>query len=324
MPQDHHIQAYLKLCWVLSTSRNPLDPVAAQCHYERFAKKYLRFLVRLIDTLKLLLTNLVISLNYLHRYTLANSVHQPRIEDDGSDAGASISMVCYTIVASLVLLNKNYNDQSYTLKTWYNISHDQLGFKNISLALLNQLEQHFLSVVNYLLNFNNISNRHDRFWDQLTRQLTLHHPYLMSCAPYIVQFQNHVSADTAGVVSGLSSPRSARKLLTPVSKLAKMSAAPAPSLPIGSCVFKSGFPIPTPLISTLSSPNYCASNFYTTASPLTPITPYYNKHQLHNSVKRRKQELPPAHAPFQPLFAYCQPAPLQEQFYQWKAPFFTQ
>lgn len=322
MPEDHHVQAYLKLCWVLTTSHSLLNPATTRAHYERFAKKYARFLTRLIDTLKLLLTNLVISLNYLHRYSLLNAVHLLRLEDDCSDAGASISMVCYAIVTSLILLNKNYNDQSYTLKTWYNISHDQLGFKNMSLALLNQLEQHFLLVVNYLLNFNNISNKHDRFWDQLTRQLALYHPYLMSCSGYIVQFQKHVSADAAGAPAGVLSPRSARKMLTPVSKLAKMSAVPAPSLPIGSSVFKPGFLIPTPLISTLSSPNYCATNFYTSASPLTPITPY-NKH-LNNSVKRRKPDLPLAPAPFQPLLAYCQPAPLQEQFDLWKTPFYTQ
>lgn len=99
-------------------------------------------------------------------------------------------MLNYLILTSLILSNKTFNDQSYTLKTWYNISKDQLNFESISLKLLNSLEMHFLSTVNYRLDFNNIDTD-AKFWNLLFANC-----HSLSMSPSVINFmKNYVTKD---------------------------------------------------------------------------------------------------------------------------------
>lgn len=116
--------------------------------------KYSGFLTNLINILKLKDVNIVLSLYYLYKYNL-NQINHVNIEDD-------LSLFTNLVIISLILSNKTFNDQSYTLKTWKNIINEQ-DYK-ISLPLLNQLENHFLTVTNYQVNFNKI-DQDDHFWN---------------------------------------------------------------------------------------------------------------------------------------------------------------
>ncbi|ODV64691.1 hypothetical protein HYPBUDRAFT_99702, partial [Hyphopichia burtonii NRRL Y-1933] len=121
--------------------------------FNNFMNKYSIFLTNLINILKLKDVNIVLSLYYLYKYNL-NQINHVNIEDD-------LSLFTNLVIISLILSNKTFNDQSYTLKTWKNIINEQ-DYK-ISLPLLNQLENHFLTVTNYQVNFNKI-DQDDHFW----------------------------------------------------------------------------------------------------------------------------------------------------------------
>lgn len=137
---------YLKCCWILLLD---LDN-----GYDRFNKHYASTLSRLIGALKISHPNLLISLYYLWKYSM-HPAHSIAYEEDPA-------IINNIILASLILSNKTFNDQSYTLKTWCNVCNDQLEYP-VSLQLLNQLESHFLAVVNFNLNFHNIHGD-NAFW----------------------------------------------------------------------------------------------------------------------------------------------------------------
>lgn len=82
-------------------------------------------------------TNMAIALYFLYRY-LRNTLNQ-----------CDPSMTYQIMLTALVLSNKSFDDQSYTLKTWSNLL-------DMDLSILNQLEAHFLNVTNFSLPFNKI------------------------------------------------------------------------------------------------------------------------------------------------------------------------
>lgn len=181
MVENYYIQAYIKCCWIIISENVPSDCEVS--NFDRFNKRYGTYLTDLIQSLKLSQTNLIISLYYLYRYKSLNAVNNTDLEEDNS-------MLNYLVLTSLILSNKTFNDQSYTLKTWYNISKDQLNFESISLKLLNSLEMHFLSTVNYRLDFNNI-DKDVNFWNLLFVNC-----HLLSVSPSVIKFmKNYVTKD---------------------------------------------------------------------------------------------------------------------------------
>lgn len=101
-------------------------------------------LMSAIETLDLPSNNLALSLVLLDKY------QQNSINTLSHDEGDNTRY--YAIVASLILANKYLNDQSYTIKTWQSILCKCSKLRP-TLGLLNQLESHFLSVLNYRLSW---------------------------------------------------------------------------------------------------------------------------------------------------------------------------
>lgn len=112
-------------------------------------------MVLVLDTLDLSLANLALLIVLLARYK-ENSVNTLALGDT-----SAVTTAYYAMIASLVLANKYMNDQSYTLKTWHSIL-SKCSRLAPTLPLLNQLETHFLSALNFL-----VSTAHDpALWDR--------------------------------------------------------------------------------------------------------------------------------------------------------------
>lgn len=101
-------------------------------------------LAKAIQVLDLSAANLAAALVLLHRY-VHNSVNS--LDSDG------LILLCYGIVAALVLSNKYINDQSYLLKTWNLILSKSSPPLPALLLLMNQLECNFLAALGYSLLF---------------------------------------------------------------------------------------------------------------------------------------------------------------------------
>lgn len=101
-------------------------------------------LAKAIQVLDLSAANLAAALVLLHRY-VHNSVNS--LDSDG------LILLCYGIVAALVLSNKYINDQSYLLKTWHLILSKSSPPLPALLLLMNQLEGNFLAALGYSLLF---------------------------------------------------------------------------------------------------------------------------------------------------------------------------
>lgn len=99
-------------------------------------------IAKVIKALDLSPVNLAVALVFLHRY------HQNEV--NSIDTHEAENLPYYLIIASLVLSNKYLNDQSYTLKLWLSIIRKYLTLLS-SLPLLNQMEVHMLSALNYRL-----------------------------------------------------------------------------------------------------------------------------------------------------------------------------
>lgn len=186
-----YIQYYIKCCWIIfsQSSNDEIDK------FNQFNNLYSNYLINLIKSLKLSTTNLIISLNFLYKYQSLNSMNQINLNDD-------VSILNYLILTSLILSNKSFNDQSYTIKTWFNISNDQLNFKKLSINLLNHFENHFLSVVNYNLNYNKIMYD-DQFWNKL-----FDHCNLLNVDPAVIHyFKNYITCPSKStLITPLSTP----------------------------------------------------------------------------------------------------------------------
>lgn len=101
-------------------------------------------LISVIETLDLPSNNLALSLVLLDKY------QQNSINTLSTTEGDNTRY--YAIIASLILANKYLNDQSYTIKTWQSILCKCTKLRP-SLGLLNQLESHFLSALNFRLSW---------------------------------------------------------------------------------------------------------------------------------------------------------------------------
>lgn len=113
-----------------------------------------RDLSAVIQALDLNTTNLSVALIFVYKYQ-HNSINS--LAFDKSD-----SLPYFIIIASLILSNKYLNDQSYTLKTWQGVLGKYSRF-DMSLGMLNQLEQNVLASMDYALNVKHQA----QLWDKL-------------------------------------------------------------------------------------------------------------------------------------------------------------
>lgn len=112
-----------------------------------------------IELLDLSPANLAVALIFLDKYR-RNTVNCLDVDD--------ISAPYYTVLSALVLANKFLNDRSYTLRTWHLVLAKTSTMCS-PLALLNQLEAHFLCVVGF-----GLSTKHDAsLWQTLDHILLL-------------------------------------------------------------------------------------------------------------------------------------------------------
>lgn len=113
--------------------------------------------VLVLDTLDLSLANLALLIVLLARYK-RNDVNTLVLGDT-----SALNTAYYAMIGSLVLANKYMNDQSYTLKTWHSILA-KCSHLAPTLPLLNQLEAHFLSAINY-----SVGTAHEpSLWDKFS------------------------------------------------------------------------------------------------------------------------------------------------------------
>lgn len=138
-------------------------------------------LAAVISTLDLSPSNLALALVFLDKYT-CNTVNS---------LGPG-SAPYYIIISALVVANKYLNDQSYTLKTWQSVLYKCKI--DVLLPLLNQLETHFLSALDYTL-----TSKHDvRMW----RQFKAFDPR------HVQQLQNLMSVEDCHAAPLASTPQS--------------------------------------------------------------------------------------------------------------------
>ena len=134
------VDLYLPLAWLML--RLPLPHTTPEA---------LVFVRQLVHHSQLLAVNLVISLYYLYKLGGAKVDHDPLTH-------------AYLVVVSLILLNKVYDDQCYTLKTWHNIVNNcHTAPVVLDLDLLNAIEHHVLSALDYDLGFHKMPHDYD-FW----------------------------------------------------------------------------------------------------------------------------------------------------------------
>lgn len=154
MISNAYIDGYIELAWrIVSTSpqRAPSSYTQMMKLYNHFRTKHATFLKELIINSQLSPTNLIISLYYLYKYYHQNTIISTRLEKaegGGSNEMEMDSMHIYLIVTSIILSNKCYDDQSYTLKTWAIIINNTCktscaGSFNVDLQLLNSMEAYF-------------------------------------------------------------------------------------------------------------------------------------------------------------------------------------
>lgn len=149
MIEDQYLNIYVKISYhILTRSIRSRKP------YKQFSSQYCNQLRQIIQMSQLSTTNLIISWYYLYKYA-TNGISQIDVEE-------SVSLVYHLILTSFVLANKTFDDQCYSCKTWCNIVDSCDASVKCDLRLMNQLETHFLSVVDYKLSFTDIDN--DEFW----------------------------------------------------------------------------------------------------------------------------------------------------------------
>ncbi|KAK6203459.1 uncharacterized protein RJT21DRAFT_113358 [Scheffersomyces amazonensis] len=312
-----YINNYIKFAWIIISSKN--SNLATIQKFQEFNRKYGNFIRKLIENSQLTRSNLIISLYYLYKYYNYNGIlnhnSQPFKDSDSEELNVSIdySLIINLIIVSLILSNKCFDDQSYTLKTWLIIINNTMGKSTldnnhnkkiikIDLKLINSLESYFLCSVNYSLSFIKLSKDYN-FWNILSSshvfklstsiiskfkalvELTVHEP----ASAIIAKSQSLLHEQPILLTPGSEihkSPLSATPLATPISK---KSTATMGQLPL---------PLPIVTVSPLSS---------TCCTPLTPLTPY-------SDVKRRK--LPLHQQLYTYSFKHHYKAPIQPLFHQ--------
>lgn len=149
MIDDNHLNTYVQVAYSLLTKNTDSEKSSHQ-----FWSQYCTQLKQIIHSSQIATTNLIISWYYLYKYA-NNGINQ-------IDSEESLSLVYHLILISQVLANKTFDDQCYSGKTWCNIINSCDETTNYDTKLMNQLESHFLSVVDYKLSFTNIDD--DGFW----------------------------------------------------------------------------------------------------------------------------------------------------------------
>lgn len=228
------VDHYIPLAWSMLDRSTPV-PLAAQ-----------EFIKQLVHHSQLLPVNLVISLYFLHKLTTAQVVHD------------SLTYP-YLVVVLLVLSNKVYDDQCYTLKTWQNIISNcqSQSLVSFDLALLNLLELHFLCAVNYNLQYHHMPEDFD-FWHKCYQSLSP--AALMSV---VTKLRSLVMAPVAPQVVYALSP------MTPLVLSPLAPQHPAPPVGYYSLVPPRSVPPLVPMM-PLTPPveQYGKSSWYSVAAPV--------------------------------------------------------
>lgn len=244
MNDASYTEAYIKAAWMI------LDGGEVTDRYQ----SYSIYLTHLINTCQFSVQNLVISLYFLHKYSL-NEVNNI----DGS------SMNIYLVLTSLILANKTYDDQLYTLKTWNNIcagidkSTRNAHSANVlvNFKVLRDLETHFLSCLSYNLSYTQIE-LDDAFWSVMAIlgadwRLKFHRAV---CSP-----ENAASTNSSCMSEPVQTASRKHRLVNMTPPITSSTSTPSSILVIS--------PMVTPV------------NAF---SPSTPITPYSEPH----GFKRRR------------------------------------
>ncbi|EGW35095.1 uncharacterized protein SPAPADRAFT_58237 [Spathaspora passalidarum NRRL Y-27907] len=235
-----YINNYIKFVWIIlchrkSTANTEFNSFKS---FQAFNNKYGKFIQQLIINSQLSSTNLMISLYYLYKYYHHNHILDFQFDEDVEES----SMIVYLVITSLILSNKSFDDQSYTLKTWLIIINNTKNHViKVDLKLLNYLEGYFLCCLDFKLSFVDMHND-DQFWKVFTSSATI----FKVNNTIIGKFKSLVEVSTTEPTASCSCDES-----------------------VISSTFSS------PLLSSIMSPsttiNYSSPLSYT---PLTPLTPY--------------------------------------------------
>ncbi|KAI5949246.1 hypothetical protein KGF57_004845 [Candida theae] len=182
---ESYIDGYMRLAWIILSTSPQLNPPPRYTHlmklHNHFQAKYTPFLKNLIVNSQLSPTNMVISLYFLYKHYHKNSIICTKLEKPQQNGGGATSndvaldpTHIYMIITSLILSNKSFDDQSYTLKTWFIIINNtckNFPFAGIGvdLKLINAMEAYFLSSVNFQLSFVGMSSD-ALFWSLFEHQ----------------------------------------------------------------------------------------------------------------------------------------------------------
>ncbi|KAI3402755.2 hypothetical protein KGF56_004429 [Candida oxycetoniae] len=179
-----YINGYIKFVWIIiSSTQTPASRTTSPQRqrqinhklFTHFNNKYGKFIQELISNSQIASINLVISIYYLYQHYHHNSILRHKVQNENAlekeETSANVeeftdSMVIYMIIASLILSNKSFDDQSYTLKTWWIIidnTNRSQPTVNIDIKLLNTIEAYFLASLDYKLSFIEMSSD-DQFW----------------------------------------------------------------------------------------------------------------------------------------------------------------
>lgn len=187
------VDLYLPLAWLML--RLPLPQTTPEA---------LVFVRQLVHHSQLLAVNLVILLYYLYKLGRLGVDHDPLTH-------------AYLVVVLLVLLNKVYDDQCYTLKTWHNIVNNCATAPVVlDLALLNNIEHHVLLALDYDLGFHKMPHDYD-FW---------HACYATATPQVVVKLRQLVVAEPVHLVAYTPAPMTP-PLLSPLAPMVAPSAPPA-------------------------------------------------------------------------------------------------
>ncbi|KAI5957411.1 hypothetical protein CANMA_004415 [Candida margitis] len=280
---ESYTEGYIKLAWTILSSSQDSSPAILTKLYHHFQTKYGTFLADLITNSQLSSTNLIISLYYLYKHYHQNTILYTKLEkaqqypQTSTDDTGIDSMHIYTIITSLILSNKSFDDQSYTLKTWWIIINNTCknckfgSTVDVDLKLLNTMESFFLSSLDFKLSFTGMSSD-GTFWSLFNQGVVANIDdvtisMFKSLAGTSVEEEEAVAASLLITPIKTQSFQSQVMTQPPPPLISINSITPPPQLTTSSC---------SPLVNnatTFSSPlNY----------PLTPSTP------LDYCCKRRK------------------------------------
>ncbi|CAK9440972.1 uncharacterized protein LODBEIA_P48410 [Lodderomyces beijingensis] len=273
-----YINGYIKLLWIL-ISNTRKSPASSTSHrlFTQFNTRYGKFIQQLINNSQVSSTNLMISLYYLYKYYYKNSIlsHSVCEETDGETAETlTSSTIIYMILASLILSNKCYDDQSYTLKTWWIIidtTNKQMPTVELDLKLLNSIESYFLASLNFKLSFIEMS-QDVQFWSMIECD---------SLFRFNRSILNKFKA-LVNVGSGQDDDKTSRQQ--------QHQNCYSPWQGVGAVQEATNLNITPPLLCPAASPVPSATTTFSSPLdyPLTPHTPFSHSHEDYGSNKKRR------------------------------------